>query len=252
METFNYLSFDLRTIALYFTVIFTVLSAVFGIYFLLKIKPTLPERPPRGSIATGYQIFQQQFIFAVFIALGFILGAFDLSALGASETVHPIVAMLIGFVIYFPVLGLIELSAHISGLREKYHDLSFLTMRSLWPRNQEEKIIALIAVCLMNPFTEEIVYRGILVHMFGEEIGMIWVAAAIGLLISVGAHLYQGSWAIPFHLIFHGVAILLLLSPLGLFACFGLHIAGDCIPVLLMKKNMKEWAKRKKLSRSKT
>ena len=93
--------------------------------FLFKIKPTLPEKPPRGSIVTGYQIFQQQFAFAVLIALGFIFGAFDLKSLGASETVHPLLAMLIGFLIYFPVLGLIEFTAYLTGLREKYQDLSF-------------------------------------------------------------------------------------------------------------------------------
>ena len=82
--------------------------------------------------------------------------------------------------------------------------------------------------------------------MLGEETGYVLIVALLGLALSVGAHLYQGAWAMPFHILFHGIAVLLVLSPLGLWACFGLHIAGDCVPVFLMKNNMKAWAERER------
>jgi len=168
---------------------------------------------------------------------------------GFSTSVNPFLAFLCGFGIYFVVLGLIEVGAHFSGVKEELHDQSYETMRRLWPRQIGEKIKAVIAVCLLNPFTEELIYRGVLVYFLGVFIGNFWLAAAIGLAFSLAVHLYQGAWSIPFHFLFHGTAILLVLSPLGLVACFGFHFAGDLVPVAALKKNMYAWRDRQRLRR---
>ena len=176
-------------------------------------------------------------------------GGIGFSDFGASASIHPVYAFIAGVAVYFVILGVIELSAKALGLRERLHDLSFETMRMIWPRNRLQKTVAFVGVCFLNPFTEEIVYSGILVHHFGEYIGDFATAAVIGIVLSLAAHMYQGSWSLPFQALFHGAAVALILSPLGLFACFGLHFAGDLIPVVTMRANMKSWSDRRRSRR---
>ncbi len=231
------------------TLAFTILSAVVAANYYWTIRRNITERGPRRPITTGYQIFFQQVALLAAILLFGWIGGFTLSDIGASASVHPLPAFALGVLVYFAILGVIEFSAYLLGIRERLHDLSFETMRAIWPRERNEKFVALIAVCLLNPFTEEVVYRGVLVYYFGSFIDNLLLAAAIAFVLSLAAHLYQGTWSLPFQALFHGAAILLILSPLGLFACIGLHFAGDLIPVAMLRKSMIEWRDRRRKRR---
>ena len=225
---------------------FTAISAfiAFRYWWLHRNIPAV--RQPRNSLVTGRQIFLQQLILLAVAVLFGVLGGFSLYDLGASERFHPVTAFGIGFAAYFVVLVIIEAAAAVFGVRERLHDLSFETMRLLWPRDPQQKILAVAGVCLINPFTEELIYRGVLVDHFGHLIGNIWLAASIGFVLSIAAHMYQGSWSVPFQMMFHGAAVLLLLSPAGLIACFGFHFAGDLVPVVMMRRSMIEWRERRR------
>ena len=236
------------TIVVLLSLSFAILSAVIAIrFFATTRKQTF--KMPRGSLGNGFQIISQQVFLLAIIILAGVLTGIDLFDLGVSKTVNPVLAFLGGFLVYCVVLALMELSAHLLGVRERLHDLSYETMRLIWPRSRNQKLLAVVAVCLINPFTEEVIYRGVLVKLFGDMIGSFWTAAAIGFVLSIAAHLYQGSWSIPFQMLFHCVAILLLYSPLGLVACFGFHFAGDLVPVATMRTNMIAWRDRRRKER---
>jgi membrane protease YdiL (CAAX protease family) len=228
------------------TFLFATLSAIIALRFYWNNRKSEPIRLPRNVLGSGNHIFGQQLVvLAVIMLVGYFAGI-DLYDLGLSQTFHPIPAFIIGFIVYFIVLSIIEALAAGFGLRERMHDLAFETMRLLWPRDPQQKVLAFIAVVLINPFTEEVIYRGVLVHQFGELIDNFWLAALIALVLSLAAHMYQGSWSFPFQMMFHAAAIGLLFSPMGLAACFGFHFAGDLVPVVTLKRSMIEWRKRKR------
>ncbi len=119
-------------------------------------------------LGNGEQIVGQQLVVLIIVVTVAIFTGFDLYDLGVSKTVNPIVAFIVGFIVYFVVLLLIELTARILGIRKRLHDASFETMRLIWPRHPTQKVLAIVGVCLLNPFTEEMIYRGVLVHFFGK------------------------------------------------------------------------------------
>ncbi len=221
------------------------LTSFASVYMRLKTPAKIHGRLPPRPKHRGLEIFYQQVVFAALIVLIWTLGDFEPSDFGVSSYVSPIFAFLIGFVAYFLVLGVLESAARLFGVRDKLHDLSFEAMRFVWPRERMQKPLAVVAVCVLNPFTEEVIYRGVLVYYLGHQTGYIAAAVLIGLTLSVLAHAYQGLWMAPFHLLFHGTAIALLFSPLGLFGCFGMHFAGDLVPVVLFRKSMVRWRERR-------
>jgi membrane protease YdiL (CAAX protease family) len=228
--------------------LFALLSAYISTRHYLNLR-SIETRLLRNVRYNGYQILGQQVIVLSAIVVVGILGGFDLYEFGVSRTIRPLTAFVFGFVIYFAVLFLIEVSAYGFGLRTRLHDASFEAMRHIWPRDPQQKLLAFVAVCLINPFTEEIIFRGVLVHFFGGYLDSMLAAVLIGFALSIAAHMYQGIWVIPFQMIFHGTAILLLISPFGLVACFGLHMAGDLVPVVLLRRSMIAWRERRREER---
>lgn len=226
--------------------VFTALSAGIAVNFWLSTRNRPPGLLPRKPITSGYHILGQQLVTVAVIFAFVWLGGIELADLGASESIHPAYAFIAGVAVYLVILGTIELSAKALGIRERLHDLSFETMRMIWPRNRLQKAAAFAGVCFLNPFSEEVVYRGVLVHHIGEYTGEFALAAIFGFILSLAAHMYQGSWSLPFQALFHGASVALVLSPLGLFACIGLHFAGDLIPVVTMRTNMLEWRDRRR------
>ncbi|NNE68037.1 MAG: CPBP family intramembrane metalloprotease [Pyrinomonadaceae bacterium] len=240
---------DSSLIAILLAFAFAALSAVIALRFYWTVGRT-GVRMPRATLSSGYQILAQQaVVLAVILAFGY-FSDLNLNSLGYSSTVGPLLAFVLGLAIYGVVLVFVEVASHFLGIRERLHDLSYETMRLIWPRNPEQKLAAFAGVCIMNPFTEEVLFRGVLVFLLGEYTGNFILAAVIGLLLSLAAHMYQGGWSIPFQLVFHATAVLIVLSPLGLVACIGFHFAGDLVPVMLLKKSMIEWRNRNRNRKS--
>ena len=192
-------------------------------------------------------MLQWQILLVVLLWLFTRDGSWSWQALGVNSELNSAVAFLGGVVIYGVMLGGYELLLRVLPQADRLRDAAFEAMRSLWPRDAAGKWQAFLAVCVLNPFTEELVYRGVLVYGVGTLTGHLAIAAIAVLSLSIAAHLYQGFALTLFHLAFHGLAILVLLSPLGLVGCFGLHFAGDLIPVLAMKHSMQRWAARRRL-----
>lgn len=123
-------------------------------------------------------------------------------------------------------------------------DNSMATMAYLWPRARRQKIAMVIAVCFFNPITEEIVYRGILVHQLGRALGGYELPLVLGLFVSLGNHAYQGWRAIFAHTLFYIVAVTLLFSEAGLLGAIVMHFMGDFAPVFGMRRSLRRYRER--------
>ncbi len=62
----------------------------------------------------------------------------------------------------------------------------------VWPRQRSLKIVATIFFVVFNPFTEELVMRGILIHQWGLLLGSPAVPIVVGLVLNSLLHWYQG------------------------------------------------------------
>jgi len=71
--------------------------------------------------------------------------------------------------------------------------------------------------------------------------GQTALCCALGLALCLAAHAYHGRANLPFHARFDLCRIALLFSPLGLAACFGMHLAGDIYPLFALEKQLAAW-----------
>lgn len=95
-----------------------------------------------------------------------------------------------------------------------------------WPRSRAGKI-ACVTTLALNGFTEELVTRGIFVHVVGRLAGSLAIGVLVGLAVNVVLHLYQGKQTLVQHAIFYLLTVLLLESPLGMLAAITLHVCAD-------------------------
>jgi membrane protease YdiL (CAAX protease family) len=110
--------------------------------------------------------------------------------------------------------------------------------RERWDNNvartqsHETTPFSAFVTCGMNPIMEELVFRGIAVHLFDVATGLTGLAISMGCMACILLHSYQGIVALPFHVAFYACSIAVLYSPLGLVGCMGLHFVGDLLPTL--------------------
>jgi membrane protease YdiL (CAAX protease family) len=180
------------------------------------------------------------------LVLGFTLlftyleGGWSLTAVGVTGALSPGIAFALGFACYLPFRSICHLAWRLGG-SSAVDEIAFLAARAGWPRHPAAKAVDVVATCLLNPVTEELMYRGILVLLFGSLIGSYVFSISIGLLLCLGAHLYQGPRQLPYHALFYAFTVALLFSPLGLVGSVGLHFAGDLLPSVQSRRNVREW-----------
>ena len=209
-----------------------------------RLKPS--RRFPRPSSGSGRGALIQHVILALLLAWILYDTPLIASRLGIKTDYPPLFSFAIGFIIYLGFSKLLSLITVKFGLEQRTSTANFFAMRATWPRRGPDEWKMVVAVCILNPFTEEIVMRGILVSLLGKSIGNIGLAIIIAFACSTLLHLYQGAGVTVFHMCFNVLAILILLSPLGLLACFGFHLAGDLMPVINLEKNMKIWMRNRR------
>lgn len=117
----------------------------------------------------------------------------------------------------------------------------------LSPRGRTAKRQVLAALTL-NPLTEELLSRGVIVLVGATLIGAP-AAVLLGLVLCLGVHLYQGPATLPFHGAFFLVTVALAFSPLGLWGAIGLHLVADLWPSLSMRAVLTGWRDRRRLRR---
>lgn len=203
----------------------------------------LPPRPPAGM---ARQVLGSQLALLVVLVLGFWLDGWTLAALGVRMVVPVWAALAGGFAVYLGFAALFSLGAYAVGMLARLEDAAFRALRTVWPRDPAEKRLMLIPVCLLNPITEEVVFRGVLVYALGTLVGSHALTVGVGLVLTLLAHTYQGSQALVSHVFFYAVVIGLLFSPLGLLGAIGFHFAGDIVPVATFGYQMRRWVRRRR------
>ena len=109
----------------------------------------------------------------------------------------------------------------------------------LWPRRRRDKWIAAIAIMVFNPFVEEIVMRGILIHHWALALGSPVLPIVVGCVLNGILHWYQGWRMQVWHALYFVVAVTLLYSPSGLPAAIFAHVFGDVIPILTLRRSLR-------------
>jgi hypothetical protein len=201
-----------------------------------------PGKGPRGFSASS-MLFMQLMILVVFW-FAHDRGLWRPAVLGFQDVLPVPVSLLIGAAVYGVWMLAWERGLRLLGRYDEMEDACYLAMRSVWPRSRGQKQMMFVGVCLLNPVTEELVERGVLVYLLGLLIGSLPLAWAIGLLIHIGVHLYQPSTALWSQLFFYGLVAALLLSPAGLMGAIGFHFMGDLVPVLTFRGQLRRYRAR--------
>lgn len=144
---------------------------------------------PKPSL--GFSMLITQVSLVCFLLLTYIDG-WNFASVGLKFEIFPLASLIVGIICY--ALFVFRLNRTLKALKviEAVEDESYRVMARLTPRQKLPKILFLIGVCLLNPITEELMFRGILVHQLGIFINNHWLAIALGLLVNVGNHIYQG------------------------------------------------------------
>jgi membrane protease YdiL (CAAX protease family) len=149
-------------------------------------------------------------------------------------------------------LFVIALTAAIraSGAYDVVCDGNFRAMASIMPRSRRQQVTTILALCVFNPVTEELLYRGILVHQLAIAIDSLGLALLLGLAVTLGNHAYQGLQAATTHLPFYLIAVALLYSPWGMAAAIAFHFAGDVFPTATLRNDLGAYRQRHRARRA--
>lgn len=209
-----------------------------------------PKRlPPRPSQSSGSRLLGSRYLRAIPIVIFFALGDMHLSDVGFKANVHPVIALGLGGAAFLLLDAALARVAKRAGYLDKLQDANVEAIRSFWPRERGQKTLAVVAICVFNPVTEEFIYRGVLVYMVGSMIGSFVATVSVGFLLNLLTHLYQGRVPMISQMLFYALAVSLLFSPLGLAGAVGLHVVGDLVPMVYFPRQIRPWADRRRRRR---
>lgn len=203
-------------------------------------RPKLRRAPPRA----GYGALQWQVLLCLWLFLFAYPEQWTWPTVGLKTVVPIIVSAGAGVVVYGLLIAILTAAVRCSGTEGKFLDNSLRTMAAICPRGAGQKVMAWIAFCLLNPVTEELLFRGVLVYQTSLAIGSAWLPIALGLAVNIGNHWYQGWRPLLLHVPFYFIAVALLFSPLGLAGAIGFHFAGDIVPMSLTRRQLRQFRAR--------
>jgi membrane protease YdiL (CAAX protease family) len=197
----------------------------------------------RQGGAAGHAMLRSQLIFAAIIA--FTAGShWNMKSVGLVSEWSIASSFGVGVVAYAAFALLLTCLVKATGRLAAVEDNNVRVMAWLWPRSRPQKASALVGVCLLNPFIEEFMYRGVLVHQLAYAADALPLALALGLVVNLANHAYQGPLAMTSHLPMYLITTALLYSPTGLWGAFGFHFAGDLAPVKLLPRSLERYRAR--------
>lgn len=195
----------------------------------------LARRLP-GSAVISFGV--RQLVLVAVLAYTWHAGAWDAASVGVHHPdlwMESVLAGEIGF------LALIVGYSLLLWLGRRIPAMRLAAVRGnlrIWPRTRALKIVATIFFVVFNPFTEELVMRGILIHQWGLLLGSPALPIVVGFALNSLLHGYQG-WRMQFwHALFFAVAVGLLYSRWGLIAAITAHVFGDLAPVISLRRQL--------------
>ena len=211
-----------------------------------SIKNQRKVERPKSSF--GFYILWNQIALISFFSITYILG-WDAPSVGLKFEILPVFSLIIGLVCYCIFVLIVNKILNVLRVRQIVENDAYLVSVRLIPRQKLQRILFLIAVCILNPITEELIFRGVLVHQLGIYINNYYLAIILGLFVTVGNHIYQGRLHIITHIIFYIFTVTLLYSDIGLVGSIGFHLAGDIYPFMRLKYEANNYKKRRREKR---
>lgn len=168
-------------------------------------------------------------------------GAFNAESVGVSARVSPLVAFATGVGEYFLVRYVLALVLGAFGLTARVWAAVLRANASARPRNPLELLGVTILVVLVNPVTEELMTRGLLVHQWAALGAPVWLTITVGAVVNAINHAYQGRTLAPVHLMLYAATVAILYSPIGLFGAIGFHFAADAAAFAGSRKSLLQY-----------
>jgi membrane protease YdiL (CAAX protease family) len=202
-----------------------------------------PVLPRRLSPKLARSLLAWQLGLVALLYLTYARGGWSAESVGLTSAVPTPLAFLVAAVAYGGLTLLYDASTKRLPFRVEIVRATFRANSSVWPRQRTAKLWAGAAILLLNPVTEELVMRGILVHQLGQLVESPAIPIALGLAANAALHSYQGARLVAWHLLFCSLALALLYSPLGLLGAIGAHAVGDAVPILTLRRLAREYRK---------
>lgn len=201
--------------------------------------PAAHPLPRRLTAAQLYSFGFRQLFIVGFLALTWYDGAWTTASVGIDtgpgQLMSSILAGEVGF------LGLMLAYALLMFVFRKVPMMRAAASRgnlSVWPRTLRHKILAGIFIMVFNPFTEELVMRGILIHQWTLLLGSATIPIIVGFMLNALLHAYQGWRMQLWHSMFFIVVVYLLFN-WGLVAAITAHVFGDVAPILTLRRELR-------------
>ena len=231
-----------------FVLFFLVYTTALAVRVALRRQP-LPRRLSNAALRS---FGARQVLFVVVLCLGFLSGGLSAGSVGIPHRIRWPETILAGEIAFLAVLvGNLLLMLALRRLGPMRLVAARGNLRA-WPRGRPDKWLAAVVIMVFNPFVEELVMRGVLIHQWGLILGSPVLPIITGVVLNGALHWYQGWRMQAWHAMYFTVAVWLLYSPWGLPAAMAAHVLGDVLPVLLLKRNLKasHAARRRELRRA--
>nr|WP_243458484.1 CPBP family intramembrane glutamic endopeptidase [Nostoc sp. UIC 10630] len=183
-----------------------------------------------------------------FFCITYIIG-WDAPSVGLKFEILPVFSLIIGLIGYCIFVLILNTVLNILRISQIVQNDAYLVSVRLIPRQKLQKTLFWVAVCILNPITEELIFRGVLVHQLGIYTNNYYLAIFLGLFVSVGNHIYQGKLHVITHFVFYIFTVTLLYSDVGLLGSIGFHLAGDIYPFMWLKYQVNNHKKRRREER---
>lgn len=200
----------------------------------LSRRPGAPPPPKRLTPAELVRFGFRQLLLTAVLLVTFVNGTWTSQSVGIPRPVNwseTILAGELGFA------AVIAANFVLLWATRTFQVTRMVAMRGnlrVWPRGRLEKWLAVLFIMGFNPFVEELVMRGVLIHQWGQLLGSPVIPIAVGLVLNGALHWYQGARMQLWHGLFFAVAVTLLYSPWGLPAAMVAHVFGDVLPLLTL------------------
>lgn len=212
--------------------------------------PGSPVLPRRLSAAHLYSFGTRQLLLAAMLAFTFWRGDWTLASVGVSSKTHWLDSILAGEIGFLVLMLVYTLLVWLVRLMPLMRMAAVRGNLRLWPRKRAHKVLACLFIMVFNPFTEELVMRGILIHQWGLILGSAAIPIIVGFVLNALLHGYQGWRMQLWHALFFILAVYLLYSPWGLVAAITAHVFGDVMPFVGLRRNLLRARKEQRRARA--
>jgi hypothetical protein len=205
-------------------------------------RPPTPA-PRRPAPAQVWRIASLQVAAVIALFVLYLRGDWNSASVGfvATNSVLDVLYTILAGEIGFMAVVLSHLAAFaLIGRLNVMRQLAARINLALWPRRPRERWVFAVAVMIVNPVTEELILRGVLVYQWGLLLGSPVVPILVAFVLNALLHAYQGWRMQVWHALFFCVAVTLLYSPWGLAAAITAHVFGDVMPFLHMRRNLQK------------